>query len=184
MSQLITTGLLTDSSHRSQNAHNCEAPREDTARQDATQARIERAKEVMSKHFPNAANRERLKMPPQVDKKREPPKPEQRPVPPSVQQADSTAAPAPTAAAPMPAATPSAEDKVFKLHCMKTRSLAKPLDPKVKREDCVAVEWVVAAAERVRARPPKYDPSKRAAELGTPKPERLWLPNVRSDALD
>lgn len=73
---------------------------------------------------------------------------------------------------------------MFKLHCMKTRSLAKPLDPKVKREDCVAVEWVVATAERVRARPPKYDPSKRAAELGTPKPERLWLPNVRSDALD
>lgn len=132
----------------------------------------------MSKHFPNAANRERLKMPPQVDKKREPPKPEQWPLPSSVQQAEPGAALSTTPNSSVPAAIPSAQDKVFKLHCIKTRSLAKPLDPKVKREECVAVEWVVAAAEKVRTQPPKYDPSKRAAELGTPKPERLWIPNV------
>lgn len=63
---------------------------------------------------------------------------------------------------------------------MKTRSLAKPLDPKVKREECVAVEWVVATPDKVRAEPPKYDPSKRVTELGTPRPERIWIPNVSS----
>lgn len=132
----------------------------------------------MSKHFPNAANRERLKMPPQVDKKREPPRPEQQPVPPSATPAETSAAPAAAVQVPAPPTVPSAEDKVFKLHCMKTRYLSKPLDPKVKREECVAVEWVVATAEKVRVQPPKYDPSKRAAELGTLKPERLWIPNV------
>lgn len=133
----------------------------------------------MSKHFPNAANRERLKMPPQVDKKREPPRQEEKPLPPSAQQDESNTTPAAAPPTPAPAAAaPSAEDKVFKLHCMKTRSLAKPLDPKVKREECVAVEWVVATAGKVRSQPPKYDPSKRTAELGTPKPERLWIPYV------
>lgn len=130
----------------------------------------------MSKHFPGAANRERLKMPPQVEKKREPRPDEQKLV--EGMAGSGSAAPTPMPTPATSAAIPSAEDKVFKLHCMKTRSLAKPLDPKVKREDCVAVEWVVATADKIAAQPPKYDPSKRAAELGTPKPERLWVPNV------
>lgn len=133
----------------------------------------------MSKHFPKAANRERLKMPPQVDKRREPPRQEEKKsLQPSAQQNEPSPAPAAALPTPAPVAAPSAEDKVFKLHCMKTRSLAKSLDPKVKREECVAVEWVVATADKLRTQPPKYDPSKRAAELGTPKPERLWIPNV------
>lgn len=140
-----------------------------------TQARIDRAKEVMSKHFPNAVNRERLKMPPQVEKKRLPPQSQQQTAPATQQFEGSSSAGSSPASTP----TPSAEEKLYKLHCIKTRSLAKPLDPKIKREDCVAVEWVVASADKILAAPAKYDPSKRAVAFGTPKPERIWIPNVR-----
>lgn len=101
------------------------------------------------------------------------------PRPPVTAQA-TTAATIPSSSS-VPAPTP-ADEKHHKLHCVKLRSLAKPLDPKVPRDTSRAVEWTVdETGDKVRAwlgGVGKYAPTTTAAALGTRKAERIWVPDV------
>lgn len=129
-------------------------------------------------------------MPQQVDKTRSgspPPASKSQPIAqpiadtpaPAVSPAQAIA-PTPT---PAPPAARTADEKIYKVHQTKIRSLSRPLDPKVSRDASAAVEFVVdESANRVRAwigARGKYAPTAAAAGLGTGKPERLWVPNVR-----
>jgi hypothetical protein len=178
--QVSCTQVRADYRHRSQEAHECTAPRALHARQDAAAVRREKAAEVMAKHFPSQAGKERLRMPKQVDRTRtgSPPRPSTSSSP-TASSAAPTAAPPP--AEPAPAAL-TANDKLYKLHQTKTRSLARPLDPKVPREESAAIEFVVdESGAKVRtwlAADGKYAPTAVGTALGGGKPERLWVPHV------
>jgi len=149
--------------------------------------------------MPEHAGKARMTMPKQVDRTRSA-KVDQEVLPPSViaeraaeaqakTATDSTdsAAPAPV---PAPETPPSASPtwtespiyaKLHKLHCVKIRSLSKPLDPRAPRDQSLAVEWTVdLAGERVRgwSSTEQFKPDKAAAALGERKPERIWVPEV------
>lgn len=176
---------ITDSRHRSQEAHECTAPRELSARNDAVMERRDKAKELLAKHFPQQAARERAVMPQQVDKTRSAPPPSQSSQPQPMDAAATPITPVPPAPAPAPAR--SADEKLYKLHLTKIRSLARPLDAKVSRDASAAVEFVVdEGGDRVRVwteAEGKYAPTAVAAALGTAKPERIWVPIVRPSAI-
>lgn len=200
-----------DFSHRSQDAHDCPGPSEDTVRNDASIARRAHAQEVLARTMPQAAGKARLTMPKQVDKTRSAPPPDPTKLPPSViaeqereaeesrarEQSTSTPTPVPASAlAPSaaPAVTPAAlastitwtdspaYAKLHKIHCVKVRSLSKPLDPRTPREQSRAVEWTVdLGGERVRtwaAQTDSFKPDKAAVTLGERKAERIWVPEV------
>ncbi|BEJ14719.1 hypothetical protein CspHIS471_0404860 [Cutaneotrichosporon sp. HIS471] len=158
--------------HRSQEAHECTAPRALSARQDAQIVRRDKAAEVMAKHFPTQAGKERIAVPKQVDRTR-------TGSPPRLNPSSSTVPnPAP---APNPAIL-TANDKLYKLHQTKTRSLARPLDAKVPRDESAALEFVVdEGGSRVRAwlaGGGKYAPMATGVAIGTGKPERIWVPHA------
>ncbi|CAK9786882.1 hypothetical protein CC85DRAFT_331550 [Cutaneotrichosporon oleaginosum] len=163
--------------HRSQEAHECGAPRALHARQVAAAVRREKAAEVLARHFPGHT-KERLGIPKQVDRTRtgSPPRSEQSGAAPTV------AAPPPPRESPVPPATLTADDKLYKLHQIKTRSLARPLDPKVPREESAAIEFVVdEGGTRLRtwlAGEGKYAPTSVGQAMVTGKPERVWVPHV------
>ncbi|GMK59375.1 hypothetical protein CspeluHIS016_0703900 [Cutaneotrichosporon spelunceum] len=161
--------------HRSQEAHECAAPRALSARHDAQIGRREKAAEVMAKHFPAQVGKERMAVPKQVDRTRTGSPPRQSPP-----VANPELAPAPN---PVPStASLTANDKLYKLHQTKTRSLARPLDTKIPRDESAAVEFLVdEAGTRIKAwlaDEGKYAPSAAAAAMGTGKPERIWVPHV------
>lgn len=84
--------------------------------------------------------------------------------------------------AQQPTTTSTADDKIYKSHVMKLKSLAKPIDPKVPRADGCAVEWGIdEKREKLDAwlAGGKYAPSTAAAALSESKPERIWIPLVR-----
>jgi hypothetical protein len=144
-------------------------------------------------------------MPKQVDKTRSAPPPDPDKLPPSVvaeqqergakdtQATGSSAAicttPAqvvpPTPAASTPSTSPWTASptyaKLHKIHCVKIRSLSKPLD-RTPRDQSRAVEWTVdLGGERVRAwaaQTDSFKPDKAAVALGERKPERIWVPDV------
>lgn len=185
--------VAADDSHRAQDAHACSAPRFYDARHDTTIARREKAKELLAKHFPQQAAKERLTMPKQVDRTRSS-KPDAS-TPATSTKAAATEPPATvtppieTPATPAPPRPAGPEDKLFKAHLMTIRSLAKPLEPRfasTSRDESVTVEWVVdESGSRVRqwAEAPagKYNPKAAGLALAGPpaKPARVWVPLVR-----
>lgn len=98
---------------------------------------------------------------------------------PSAPLASANTAPA---SVPVPAPPRTADEKLYKLHQTKTRSLACPLDDKIPRDESAAVEFVTDEdGARVRtwlAGGGKYTPTAAGAAMGGGKPERLWVPHV------
>jgi hypothetical protein len=150
--------------------------------------------------MPAHAGKARVKMPEQVDRTRAPVK--SAALPPSVLAAmekekekeeetqvgepaqKSTPEFAPPPAAPQPSA-PSWTDspayaKLYKVHCIKLRSLAKSLDGCAPRDQSRAVEWTAGPADRVRAwASDNFKPEAVAPAVGERAPARIWVPEVR-----
>ena len=112
------------SSHRAQTSHECSAPLDLTARQDAALLRKARAQEVLTRTMPEHAGRVIPKPPPGRDDKRVRP--------------ESQASHRPLSATGTPVAIPpdkesskvkSKAEKLYEMNIRKLRSLAKPLDP-------------------------------------------------------
>lgn len=160
-------GGLMAYSHRAQTAHSCTAPLEHNARNDAQEARRARAREIMAQKFPQYKDRVIPKPPPQRDVvkvKTRPPSP-LPPTPPLPEQ------PAPP---PEPVVRKTKAEKLREVEIRKIRSLAIPLDPKMRADgERRFFQWSVGS-------PGAVDIWEKEGKLGgEKKPDRVWVPQVR-----
>jgi hypothetical protein len=122
------SGLI--SRHRAQVSHDCEAPLEHNARQDAFLERRAKAREIIAAKFPDQKGKVIPKPPPAKDTNKLRPKsperlpPSLQPPPPAKEEGNNTIKPV--------VKVKTKAEKVYELELRKLRSLARPLDPKLK----------------------------------------------------
>lgn len=161
--------------HRSQKGHSCSGPLDYTKRDDAAQERKRKAQEVLAQHFPEAVGRSVPKPPPpKTIQKTRAASPAR--LPPSLQEQPSSSESNPTK--PESQKRPKTKsEKLFDIHVRKIRSLAKPLDGKVKEGDKRFFECVPGVTDGAKV--------KKWEEVGKldSKPERYWVLAVSGSVL-
>lgn len=157
-------------SHRSQESHACSGPLQTHARQDAFLERRAKAKELIAQKFPEIRTREIPKLPPQKDVvKQRPPSPER--LPPSLQS--QTLTPPPPPSDTVKAKSKSKAEKLLEIELRKLRSLAKPLDPKMRADgERRFFQWAVGSTADIEVWKEKGKIDK--------KWEKVWVPVVSS----
>lgn len=167
-------GGLRPRRHRSQTAHACSAPLDYTARNDALTERRARARELIAQKFPDRKDRVIPKPPPQRDVVKARPLSPDR-LPPSLQPASPPGQQIDTKiAAAKPVKTKA--DKMRELHVRKLRSLATPLDPKMRADgERRFFEWSVGSKEDAE--------TWRTSGKSSWKLSKVWVPQVRSQPL-
>lgn len=133
-SQLSSSSVFADIlrfSHRAQDKHSCVSPADYNSRQEAAEARKVAARAIISKNFPNMANKSIPKPPPPKDVVRVRPLSPER-LPPSLRPAigaDTSNTTRGSSETPVSAKTAvkTKAEKLAEIHVRKIRSLAKPL---------------------------------------------------------
>lgn len=155
--------------HRAQTAHSCTAPLDFNVRQDALIERRAKAKEVMAEKFPQYKDRVIPKRPPQKDIIKARPKSPDR-LPPSLQPASSPVQPHPESVVVEKPVKTRAQ-KLRELEVRKLKSLARPLDPKLRVDgDRRFFEWATGTADDIRS-------WQEGEEIGR-KLNKVWVPVV------
>jgi len=146
-----------------------------TKRDEAAQERKRKAQEVLAQHFPEAVGRSVPKPPPpKTIQKTRPASPPR--LPPSLQQHPSSSTSAPTQPESQKRLKTKSE-KLFDIHVRKVRSLARPLDGKVKEGDKRFFESVPGVTDGAKV--------KKWEEVGKleSKSERYWVLTVSVSVL-
>ena len=161
-----------DRRHRSQDAHDCSAPRSYNVLGDAALQRKEKAREVLMKHFPDQPIRE-IEKP--IAHNRDPKRLGQGVLEESPPSAVTTSTPNLDEVKPK---TKTKEDKVWEIHVKKVKMSAKPLIPSQKddgdRRFFELKSGVVDPAEVIKWK----DVGKMSGVL-----EKVWVNGVRSSFL-
>jgi hypothetical protein len=155
-----------DDRHRSQESHECTAPFQTNARQDAFLERRAKAKEIIAQKFPETRTRDIPKLPPQRDVIKQRPKSPDR-LPPSL-QIEPPAKPQIDTAKSKPK---SKAEKMYEIELRKLRSLAKPLDQKMQATgERRFFQWGLGVSEDIK----KW---KGGGKIDK-KWEKVWVPVV------